>query len=484
MLSTQSINSQYPLAADLDRRGILVMPIEGSILSELASASYTDDAIFHTYQAPYKFDTSEFKRQTEATDPVLGRVRHNDLMEAVVERVYTAVSNYLLYTRTTVVPMINEFIEGIRVPLENAGRANTLDLEIVTHNLPLVYTNPRIIEEVSRAKDIPFLNEPLGVGIPTQNYETVQELIKTGVASVDAQVEEMCKKIGPDKLVTIVNDIFSYPSVSTSLIEYLRRGPEYPIIAWLVARKHWDKVIEGTSITLSQYTDRMVKIRDQAAKQILDALYVFEMDQKAGILIKSYGKPIRFAGRTISSQIVVNQPVYEQWLKSGGDNNALFGSVVSGNGAIRVEDIDKNLSQYQEAWQNYMTVNATIESMNRFTACKNIVRAEMGDTLAAASHDVAPPQNRQTIMAAFEEELAKTKEDDLRDVPNWVMRLITKSIFAHTDAYCILHALHQVRMANPKMSADEAADIAGALYVADWISAQFKIVGLQSPVVS
>lgn len=471
MLSPQSLNSQYPLAANLDALNICVQPVTNSILYELTQYSCTDDAVFTTQQPPFEFNPELILMETSRADRVTGQINHDIAMDKVVDAVFQAVSGYLSHARTVVVPMIDEFVKGIEEPLKRAARESTLNLNIQIHELPAPYREAALFDETARAKDIPLEQGVLGVGIPLQNTEQAQKLVLSSVTSLDKAVDAMLADLPENTLQAVVNTVFGEGS-GQSFHEYIRKNPAYPVIAYLVARKHWDKPIEGTPLPLRLYEQRMLFVRDQAAKAINDLLYIDGRDQKAGILIKSYTR----------DTVVVNKAVYDQWLAAGGINEVLFGAIVDGTPAIRAEEIAEKAATYLSAWERHMLVNASVEANNRFAACKGIARAEMIDTLAAAPADIVPLAERQRIMAAFEEELAKTTEEELKDVACWVMRLVTKSVFAQTDAYEILLGMHRVRNLNDEYDAQQASHVAAAEYVAHWLAHQFNVIGLSRPV--
>jgi hypothetical protein len=462
-----ALNSQYALAANLDAKRLMICPVGGSVLDDLVKASCTDDAIFIKSEGGYGYTAQSVVAKTNQPDLVTGRLVHQELMDEVVNKIHAIIGNHLLHTRTVVVPMINDFVARIEAPLAAASRDSALDLEIKTYALPTPYAVPSLLEEIENARDVKVMDLPMGVGFPLiTDAEQALDLIKSGQGALDDAVLDMLSALPQGALLDVINKVFGRSnSGDGSLINYFRENDAYPVIAYLVARKNWDKPLEGVEVSLSTYEQRMTAVRDQAARAMHGVLYIANRDARAGILIKSYTR----------QTIVVNQDVYLPWLENGGNTDILFGAVVSGNVAIRAEELTESAAQYEQAWKTYRAINATAEANQRFASCKTIARSEMIDTLAAAPHDVVPVASRSVILADFERELALTSEDEVRDPHNWVMRLITKSIFLQTDAFSILSAMHTVRQANPGISASEAAAAAGAQYLAEWMALQFRV---------
>lgn len=462
-----ALKSQYALAANLDAQRLMICPVGGSVLDDLVKASCTDDAIFVKTEGGFGYEAGAIVAKTNQPDMVTGRHVHQETMDEVANKIHAIIGNHLLHTRTIVVPMINDFVSRIEGPLASASRDSTLDLEIKTYALPAPYAVPSLLEEIESARDVKVMDVPLGVGFPAiTDPAQALELIKTGQSALDDAVLDMLSGLPQDALLGIVNTVFGRSNTRDgSLATYFREHDAYPVVAYLVARKNWDKPMDGVEIPLATYEQRMATVRDQAARAMHSVLYVANRDARAGILIKSYNR----------QQIVVNQEVYLPWLENGGNTDVLFGAVVSGNVAIRAEELTEKAAQYEDQWKTYRAINATTEANQRFAACKTIARAEMVDTLAAAPHDVVPVASRSVILADFERELALTDACEIRDPANWVMRLLTKSVFLQTDAFTILSAMHTVRQANPGLSAAEAAAAAGAQYLAEWMALQFRV---------
>jgi hypothetical protein len=469
MLPVTTLSATYPLVADLDRRGLALEPREGTMLSNLTRISHPRAGCFiDNYAAPYKLHFGWIANCVNTPDSVLGVSEQDVRMKELVSQISKALQGHLLHTRTVVVPAIDDIVNRVIPQLDEISRLSINALKITIKKLPAPLMEPALLDAINKARDTVVDNQGPTLYCAEASMEQITEYAKSGTPSLDASVAGMMAELGEETVAHIWRKLFCSGTAGTTLKETIY-DPSYSleaaIIGFMVARKLWNNPPEGVNMSGASYEQSMVALRDQCAVRLVNGLARWDRDCSAGLLVASYGL----------NEVVVNDKVYKKWLSEGGTNEVLFGCILSRNPEVTVAAINQRTPEFLQTWQYVCTANKSREMNERFAVAKDMVRREFNASVAQASQDELPLQDRQIAVKLFEEELAKSSMDEVMDPYNWIMRLITKSRFYKTDAYAILCGIAKVKKHSPTVETREAAAVALIEYVADWVSTQFVI---------
>jgi hypothetical protein len=468
MLSEQSIKSIYPLARNLDQRSLMLSPLKGSVIDTLCKNSYTDDEIVKAHGGSFLMDIKDLEVRTNAVNVATGVCDQNDYMCYAVDKVSEAVTAHLNFARTVVSPAVQELADRIQPLLDQVNRSSFSNLDIIMFAVPGPLQEPSFLESALRAKDSNQITDfNAGAKLDTATYEQILEMAKTGSASVDESLSKYFAQIGEPTVVKIYEDLFTESGSGGSITSFLNsgKGVEYMIVGFALARRLWNNPPDNTNMSGAQYESYMVDVRDICAQRISALMAKLDRDDRNDLLIRNY----------TSATVEVNEAVYRRWLANGGSNEILFGCVLSTDPEFIASKISEKSTQYAQSWEHFKLLNRTTEANRRFAESKKIARLEFVEVMQKLTHDECPEQNRAVIFQKFEEALNCTREDEIDDIYNWVLRLLCSSRFDHTSAYQILNGIALVKKHSPGVETREAAAVSAIEYLAYWVFKQFNL---------
>lgn len=469
MLSIQALQAAHALATKLDDRSMAVVPVEGSILDTLVKDCGDVEGQTYKSDGAVEYNLNNIADFINRGDGI-GANNHDLDMDEVVGVVATAVTGHINVARTVVAPAVDDMVSKILPQLEQASRSTMSDLEVVTICVPAPLLEPSLISAVEKFKDVPTEDFVSGAGLPSLSETEIVEIMKSGATSLDGAIETFLSTLQPGFLSKIWKELFTPYSEGRNfylLADDSPNGLAFAMVGFLVARKIWNKPMEGVNMSASSYEKSMLLIREQSALRLVRELNILDRQEKNEILVRAYTR----------NSISVNERVYNKFLKEGGSNEILLGNLLSNDLKVNSTPILENKERYLDYWKSFLIANRTTEANLRFAACKSIARLEFGAMISNLSHDELPVQDRQQVVKLFEEELKKTTETEIADPYRWVMRLVCKSRFYKTDSYRILSDIALIRDQNQGVETREAASIATMNYIGWWIGQQFRLTG-------
>lgn len=479
MLSKQAIGTSLPLISNLEQRNIGVCPVENTLLDKLVRASQYDIVSPVDMNGDVNIDLAA--DLPSRTDETTGYSEHDVAMTEVADAIATAVGGHLNFARTVVAPVVNDLVEKIQKHAASIMHDNMLDLEIKQMNLPGPLLEPAIIDsiEANKVSRTAYPGNRIRMVIPT--VDEIIEQMKTGAASADKAIETYAHTLGDEKLVRIYSILFAGNDDLTATVASsftpsepdlynTEDGLDIALVGFLISRRIWSEPPEGVEMNLKTYEDEMVKLRNESAGFLSTYIYNFQRNVDAGILINGY----------TSTTVMVNAPVYKKWIENGGKNEIIFGNLVTASPSMTVEDISIRADELIKNWENFCAIHATTQSNRRFVAMKEIVALEFGASIAEASEEDLPLNEREAVMNRFKAELANTCEEDITPecLNLWILKLVCNSRYYTTDAYRIISSIDSIVSRNPSIDVKEAASIAATEYIVYWLASQMKLYSI------
>lgn len=477
MLSPQAISTALDQVQNFENRGAVVRPLAGSVLDSLVKACHVDyNGIYRREDGSYPFVASDIACYANSKDSITDNCEHTLCESELATKIAGDLIRHISFARTVVAPAVEHFVKNLDDALQVYRGQIAHDFEITTQALPAPLSEASILDSVEKFGTVVVTDSQLPRMILGLK-EGGLELIRTGSTSVDAGLENWVASLntpkgsGEDFVTGVFGQLFggnTNPG-TVSIASYFndsQEGLDRLLVAFLITRKMWDNPPEGAKISLSTFNDIMSELRNQIAARLMVRIKNSERLEKSGSLVlSSFGK-----------KIVVNQPVYVKWLKAGGSNEVLFGNALLGVPETLVEKIDANSEASLRAWDRYAAIKQ-VEFQNRmFTRFKEMAAVEFQRTMAAATHEEMPMQEREQIARRFSNALNTSKVDEIKDLYLWGLRLLATSWFYKTDSYRILKDVCDIRAANPRLDVREAAAVATINYIAYWVASQMQLV--------
>lgn len=467
MLSKSAIESSLPLALEADARGLVIVPVAGSVLTHLCEAStIPTDWVCPEDDQTFKPPVLDVESAAQYTDPA-GRCEHNDLLDVAAEKYIGAVRNQIQQARLVVSPLAQEYAEKLIERMEDQSVSELLGLEIITSNTPKPLLNPALAEGLSKYAESGYAVLP-ALGLPELSVDELQELIKTGMKSLDDDVAMWLADCEPGWLAEVWAGFMETKTADTlrGLMTKPKVGVHYTLATWLLATKLFNNPPEGVTMDLTSYNQGVATVRDQAAAQLWRELQKVLRAVETGAMVEGVQ----------GSKVYVQGDVYNAWIEAGGSTDALFGNLYLSRPLTYVRDLTQRQQELEGIWARQVALVKSTESLNRFNRLQRVARDKFIELVNGLPMDVKAKMPRtSTLMELFDAEVRSLSTKCVEDLYSLALRLLCRTLFVNSDAEAILCGIERVSKENPKLSAPEAASIAVAEYIGSWVGQQLTV---------
>ena len=475
MLNVESLESALPLAEMLDTNRTVLTAIPATALDVMCKATRSDDKFnfFDTAGNPTP-DLGNIAFIANAKNETLGYSEHDMRTDEVMEVCIEAVQGHIHVARTLVAPVVRELAEKVAERLNAEKKvSDLLGLQVVIHNAPEVLYNSAFEKEVRQLEDQPFADPDVRLNLPTKSYSELLELMMTGKGSIDDDIKIWAATKGETWFLSLWANLFQmsgdvvpryHDFVSNSV-----DGIDYAVAVYLLSRRLVDDVPENTGMDLSSYSNVIIDYRDQAAVRICVALNEMGRDAKAERLVRNMDRKV----------VIVNGQIYKKWLADGGSNEILFGNMLTSTPIFTGDKLLDAKAELLGAWRRHEQTVQVSESTMRYNRLIAALRAGFQQQmLHLAEGEDASIDNLTAVNRLFEEELLAVRIDDADNLYQICLKLVCRSRFYRTKAETILGAVDRYCREFPGIDPREAAAMATAEYVADWVAELVKPVVL------
>lgn len=475
MLSQEALIASTPLASLLDQRKLHLVPIQGTPLEALVAASRVQTTL---PGSDYVIDPALTATVANAKDAATGICDHDPVMDDIVHVAANAVREHIAFAKSVVAPSVQDLVEKTLQTLAEPVSGGTLGMEVIVKELAAPLAQPQLEKEIRRFDETPFDSPALQMRCPDLSAQAVAELMQVGQPSVDEAIAQWLETKGEGFVQCVWECVFQVKVLETSdtnvrtfstYVNDRDQGADYALAIFLIARKLVETTLDGVEMTLVQYQDLAASYRDQAAMRLVSVLNDYDRTNRNGMLVAS----------TSNQTVTVNGAVYQNWIADGGENEVLFGMLLSGEPVFAVDQINAQAETLKAAWSRYATLQQVVERNRRYDRTKAALARHFASQLAGmAEEERALVGDAHRVGSRFGELLEEVRENELDDLYSLALRLVCEARFSHTDARTILAGIERVKRENPSVDVREAAAISVIEYVATWASKQFRVVAV------
>lgn len=477
MLTREAIDSSIPLAQKFDAAKLVVEAVENSPLQALVVASRSAPEFMVPVGSEgavgYDPDVETMLYMANKQDE-LGGNRHNEVMDEVTEVVSEAVLKHLNFAKTVVSPLVTDLAERVIGSLNELSASSLLGMEVVVVDPPLPLTNPLLESSISRFENVAWDNPPLRFNLPSKTASEIIELMKVGTVRLDKDIEEWVATKGTSFVLGVWEKLFQQFQIAPNdpktytfrdFADHPVEGQDYSLAIYLLARNLEDNPPEGVEMSAAAYSDLMVQFRNQAGQRLVHYLDKFQTIVKTGQLVVS----------STDRQITVNGAVYRQWIEAGGENEVLFGNMLTRPVVSIADAVTARAEEFKKAWDRHSALVATVESNKRFNRIKDILGSHFRMQLSEDGDETVLASSMM-IQQKFNDLLAGVREEETQNVYELCLKLVCRSRFPSSAAEEILMGIENAKRENPNLDIREAATVATYRYIASWVASQFKVV--------
>ena len=479
MINEHTIEAVDPLADKLARRGIRVTPIETTPVHQLAIAGRLDIPSAGPDEAMMDM-ADRILKGSRATD-AFGTVRHDVVMDELVETISKTVQNNLNVARNVVNPIIREVTEEAETYMNDAEATRKTYISVVPDYYADVWNSPMLSEMVERYSETSPDDFKLRSVVDFhQSFHELVELAKTGAPQFDEEIADLFRTMGEDKVRQCLHRLFGKETVPAgdhfSQLVNTRGDRDVAILAHVFARSLLSDPPEGTGMNLQDYTEYMSRVISQSGRVIYQILRNRQADRNRRQLIRRYPSNLHMLGQEIV-EIVVNADVYTDWLNDGGTPEVLMGSAVSQQVRSYSELLEQK-DRFIQEWQQKERVLGTTQRLDRFNNAVDGLRFAIARQINELDDEqlLVP---RHLLHERLEENLTKLYGHFYERMYEYARRLVCDILFPHTDALQILCAIDHVLEDYPDLEIREAALLATIEIVSEWVAKLCKVEHLR-----
>ncbi len=467
MINIETVKSAIEVTQELDKRGLYLTPLNNTPLERLSQLSCVKEVITPTPNQDYVPDEGYITNMSSSME-------HSEELDDISEELSKVVERHLLFCKDIVKPVIVEVSEKVASRFTQIDKEKQYDITIVQQDLPDPLYVSSLEEEVKKYKGserFVFTNYVSCVN----EYSTPEiiDLLMTGQDDVDDAIKVWVAKKGESFFKSVFEDCFSFNQVQNSLDSSV----DYSLATFLFCTKLYNSPIDGFKLNLTDYNDKISDLRKAAAIKLIHSYDKQDINNKTGLLILDNN----------SKEVFVNAVVYKQFIDQGGNNAAIFGSVLSAQQKRFIKDIIADQSNLTSVWERHNNVyNTTLRSQSLLmkkdalrTTLLSHVETNFNDLYShLCSEGVCPTQDLHEY-SEFKQRL-DTFVDNLKDtdlVNIWTLctNSVCSCLFYYTSAGQILNGVELASAQTPGIDLREALLLSTIEYVTDYVCEQIRV---------
>lgn len=456
--------------ASLEHNEVLLTPQAGSPLASLVNVA---DAF------NWSFDHISTLAQDEQVDALAQMVDDETVSEMapsvdhhngqMVRDIAAAVTTHISYAKNTVLPLVLQYQNQVQEVMETPDSLVNKFNVIVT-DLPEVMQDYNFRAEVEKLSAGGGLEPEKQVTIPCEGPSFVCKYLQTGAASTDKQIALWCTSLGDERLVKLWD--FFYGKGQGSIIAKMNNkddGVEYALFAFLTARRLYDDVPDGVAMTLVEYRRYILQYTECAAQALRNAYGREDALDKSGIVVSTYNK--------FNYDVRVNGKTYREYLKQGGKNEVIFGSMYAGATAQTINDLLGKTDEYYQLYSRQEAIISATRRLQTASVFKGALKTIFNKLLSDVSTEEAQAHTTfglttAVIATRVQDVIESLSTDELKDVNAACLKVMCRARFEYTDAEKFFTSMNEAQQANPSLDAREVAHIATIELITDYVSDQ------------
>lgn len=488
MLKEYNLNAALPLAEKLSQSGLQIEAVRESPLARAIDACYhpsIEEKTLSDEETEEKYGWLEALMNASA-QTAEGKISHDEVIENVIEVVGETVSNTLNLARNVVNPTVKDVVNFVEDFLRDSTIEAVNFLSVVPFFYRKIWNSPVIDGMVSKygetsAQEVEFMNM-----CPERSPEDVAEMLKTGTARFDNDLEDFVENVGLERVYEIYKECFekstqpSEPTPGRKLGDYTRLGaadPDAVLIIHLIARRLYKEPPEDVAIPLAKYREFLSTVIAQSGRALIRILERREKQLKRKELGIQYGTLGPDVSDDPSSNIIyVNGDVYNDWLKEGGQPEVLFGAALTDK-ATDYQMLLEKKDYYLKVWARQARLRETKVTNQRFSLVVTALRKGVAKQINNLNEDEEiMVTDKGTLHSKLEEVLATVTPRMIEDLYYTARCVVCRTMFAHApDAERILESIDQINKKDPELEPREAALYATVDLVVDWLAEHIQV---------
>lgn len=429
------------------------------------------------FSGTWNFDylnNSSDEEQAGGIAAAIGVVGESDIigdaqLAAFIEQISSSVQNHINYSKNVVLPELKEFVkivsERMSVPQSILSGFN-----IVVSDLPEPMLNTGFKKRIADFQGGTYANPTVRMYLPVP--ENAVEALFTGSNDFDESIKLWANTITADKVAAMWKDVYTDQGRAMNLIELFETGSpdgvNYALFVWLSMSHMVENIPEGVAYTLQEFQRFSGQYLEAAAIRIQKEYNTDETFNNAKLMIMGQNK--------YSNQLTVNGPVYREFVKNGGKNEALLGGMLGDNLGKTLGEIETKSGEYFAEYERNEALAQALRRNNSFNEFKSAliwaISSLQYDNLSQEEQGAWTEMgiNVPAIIARAQVIVDELSIPDMENVHATCMKVLCRSRYQYTDSETFLTSMESAMKANPSMDVREAGLVATIEMIGDYLA--------------
>ena len=396
------------------------------------------------------------------------------------ETIGKAVAQHLNFARSVVRPVISELVQAIQADIQALPVNVEMSLQLVVCDPPLPMLSPEFEDMIGGFGSVNYMPLDSYLSLAPLSATEILENMATGIKALDADVAQWASGKGDTFLTNVWESVFTAEPTQgrfSSLVQDRSQNLDAAIVVFLLTRRLHNNPPEGTKMGLVPYNDLIAQMRNQAALRLHHGYEDYARNSRNKRLIERFD----------STSVSVNGNVYRQWIEDGGKDAVIFGSLLSPRPAVYVPEINEGKTAFITGWEKHNLLLTTAERNKRGVRYREILKGRLmgvvGANLQECFAHLRPGIPADTSMPEWQQFVKNAdtfvnavNDSDFNNLWMLCMHAVCRCAFYYTAAEAILGGVERAVEANPDIEVREAALLATAEYVVDYICDQIAVV--------
>lgn len=479
MITEKALDSVSPIDRQLIDSGKHLTVLQGSVLDHLVKANVSALTYAESrgpeVEVPYNRVLMDSKHRG-----LDGQVEHDSVMMEAVEMVSESVQGTLALARSEVIPASKEVLKYYGEELNKLAIDAKQPVTIVPNVYHDLWSMPQLEGLVDRFANVPLNEMRMGASMPMVTGAEIEAMLKTGIDSLDAEIQNWYRDQDPERAVQVYQEVFVNRGTAIGRpTNALHKVPDTfmtrndILLCYLIANGFEDHMPDGVTVSLDELRRQMARMREQAGRAIAAELRRRTRDLQTKYLVyavRDHDWSFSPNGRKV---VFVNNDVYLKYLEEGGTVEAIYGAAIDG---VRMEysTLMSEAERFTKKWTKFIGLHNQRVSAQVYRTQREAARLAMTVYInGQKQEDLVQP--KADLHKKVIDCLGKMQPKQFEDEAVALRCLVCDVLYEHTNAKMVLDAMDTAEMDNPDLNPRECALYATIDLLARWMAAQIEV---------
>lgn len=364
-----------------------------------------------------------------------------------------------------IVPVIKDIFDTAYEATSDVIQSGAIKATIKTDGSEqMLWSNPALKTLLSRTTETSTNGYLASITLPHFSLEQLQALIKTGNEFLDNEISEAFK--GYNLNEALEHTFHKYFNVAANYQHNFTDKKLSHLVAFLFASNLLAECPDGVSgADSTDYDAMMTRMVNFHGTALLAEINRADAMYKARLLITGMIDETDLLDET--KAVIVNGKLYKEFLSSGGEADAIFGSVVS----TRVRNLDAVLENGPTLMSKWAKFVATMQSSQRDRFQTKFL-FELRRAIIRYANETGATYNKDALQETYDH-ISKLTEEN---VYAYARKVIIKALFPNNGDYLtILKNIDYISEKNDGIDFEEALELATIDWIVEWLLTHVKV---------